>query len=109
MNKMEIRKVDSLDSKVLGLIRRTFLRFEAPDYTEEGINTFFAFLDNFEQMKQLNMFGAFFMGELVGVIGVKQDFSHICLSLWRKIFSDKELAVNCGNISCHAVTLPQSP
>ena len=79
MNKMEIRKVDSLDQKALELIRKTFLRFEAPDYTEEGVNTFFAFLDDSEQMKKLNMFGAFVRDELAGVIGVKQDFSHVCL------------------------------
>ena len=117
MNKMEIRKVDSLDSKVLGLIRRTFLRFEAPDYTEEGINTFFAFIYNFEQMKQLNMFGAFFMGELVGDIGVKQHFSHICLffveenfqrqgvgrKLWEHILSRSHASTITVNSSPYAV------
>lgn len=79
MNKMEIQKVDSLDPKALGLIRRTFLRFEAPDYVEEGVNTFLAFLDDPEQMKQLIMFGAFVKNELVGVIAVNLDFNHICL------------------------------
>ena len=117
MNKIVIRKVDSLDPMVLGLIRRTFLRFEAPDYTEEGINTFFAFLYDSEQMKQLNMFGAFFRGELVGVIGVKQDFSHICLffveenfqrqgvgrKLWEHILSCSHASTITVNSSPYAV------
>ena len=108
MNKMEIRNVDSLDPKVLWLIRRTFLRFEAPDYKEEGVNSFFAFLDDTEQMKQLKMFGAFVKDELVGIIAVNQDFNHVCLFFVKEKFQRQGIGRKLWEyvLSCsHACTI----
>jgi len=44
-----------------------FLEFEAPDYSEEGINTFRDFINNEDVINGLEMYGAYEKGTLVGV------------------------------------------
>lgn len=79
MEKTMVRPISSTDPTAMALIRRTFLRFEAPDYSEEGVKSFLSFLENTEQMMELSMFGAYVDGELTGVIAANKGFSHICL------------------------------
>ena len=51
---MEIKKIDETQFDfAIDLIWSTFLRFEAPDYSEEGIQSFKDFIDNKEIIKTL--------------------------------------------------------
>lgn len=76
---VDIRRLPGADPLALDLIWRTFLQFEAPDYTEEGVRSFADFLRKAGQMPDLECAGAFLGEELVGVIATREEGSHICL------------------------------
>lgn len=65
------------------LIRRVFDAYIAPDYSQEGVDHFYAFLHAIggpvqEGETPLQLFGYFMRNTLVGVIGTR-DCTHICL------------------------------
>ncbi len=63
----------------LNLVLQVFMEYEAPDYIEEGINTFKNFLSDREQTDKLEMYGAFEGAAIVGVIASRNDGCHISL------------------------------
>lgn len=64
----------------LDLVLRVFLQFEAPDYSEEGVETFCSFLKNGEEITKLRFYGAYERESLVGVLATRgEDGSHIAL------------------------------
>lgn len=76
---MEIKKVDDLQiGQALDLIWETFLQFEAPDYSAEGVQSFRAFIENKEILQTLEFWGAYDDGELKGVIAANENRKHIC-------------------------------
>lgn len=76
---MEIKKVDDLQiGQALELIWETFLQFEAPDYSAEGVQSFRAFIENKEILQTLEFWGAYDDGELKGVIAANENRKHIC-------------------------------
>lgn len=76
---MEIRMIRKEEMTVaLDLVWRTFLQFEAPDYTEEGIKEFKRSIDDAEWVADRDFFGAFENNALLGVIATK-EFQHISL------------------------------
>ena len=54
------------------LIWDVFLQYVAPDYTEEGVQTFRRYIHDTEKLSKLVFHGAFDAGELVGVICVRE-------------------------------------
>lgn len=55
---MVIRQIDNSQiNAAIALIWETFLQFEAPDYSEEGIQSFRDFIENKEMIKSLDFFG----------------------------------------------------
>ena len=72
----EIRK-EEMD-EALKLVWEVFLEFEAPDYTEEGIEEFRKTVFDPEWLKDRDFYGAFIDNKIVGVIATK-DLSHIAL------------------------------
>ena len=76
---MEIRKIKKDEMKeALELVWKTFLEYEAPDYTEEGILEFRKTIENKEWISKRDFFGAFEENKILGVIAIK-DYSHIAL------------------------------
>ena len=76
---MEIRRIlDEEMDEALKLVWEVFLEFEAPDYTEEGIETFRKTINDKEWVRQREFYGAFDNNKLLGVIATK-DRSHIVL------------------------------
>ena len=76
---MEIRKIKAEEMPVaLDLIWKTFLEFEAPDYTEEGIKEFKKAIDDEEWISARNFWGAFEDNKLLGLIATK-EYNHIAL------------------------------
>lgn len=76
---MEIKKIDETQFDLaIDLIWSTFLQFEAPDYSEEGIKSFKDFIDNKEIIKTLEFWGAYDNTELKGVIATNNNRKHIC-------------------------------
>ena len=62
----------------LALVERVFLLFEAPDYSQQGVDTFRAFLQDRESVAALTLLGAFAGDALVGVLAMRGE-SHIAL------------------------------
>lgn len=54
------------------LIWEVFLQFEAPVYSQEGIDNFRASLDDKERTKALKWYGAFDNGNLAGVLTMRE-------------------------------------
>lgn len=76
---MEIRKIKENEmTKALDLIWRTFLEYEAPDYTEEGIKEFKKAIDDKNWISERDFWGAFENEELLGIIATK-NYNHIAL------------------------------
>lgn len=77
---MEIKKISGTGIKeALELVWKVFLQFEAPDYSEEGINTFREFIDNKWAISGLNFYGAYIEGNIIGVIATRNEGKHISL------------------------------
>ena len=76
---MEIRKIkDEEMPMALDLTWKTFLEFEAPDYTEEGIEEFRKSIYNKEWLSARDFWGAFDKEKLLGLIATK-NYNHIAL------------------------------
>ena len=63
-------RADEIQS-ALDLTWEVFLQFEAPEYPEEGVRTFRAYLDDKEKTSKLKFWGAFDGEALVGTICVR--------------------------------------
>ena len=119
MKKIIIHKISSLEPEALTLIIETFMQFEAPDYSEEGVRSFKAFSNSKEQMAKLEMFGAYDDEKLVGIIAGQDGLSHICLffvdakhqrlgigrKLWEHLLGNSEAARITVNSSPYAVKI----
>lgn len=80
VNKMNIKKIDKNNTKeALLLVRRVFSTFEAPDYSEEGVEEFYRSISDKNYLAQLTMYGAFNKNQLTGVIASRNSGSHIAL------------------------------
>lgn len=86
----DIRFIDSDEwDDAINLTYRTFLQFDAPQFTEEGIESFRSFIAD-EGLKrmfengELHVVGAYSFNKLVGVIALK-DKKHVSL-----LFVDKD-------------------
>ena len=79
MNEIKIREIKKEEMKeALDLVWRTFLEYEAPDYTQEGIEEFKRTIDNEKWIAERKFIGAFENNKIVGVIATK-DSNHIAL------------------------------
>lgn len=74
--------------ETLELVKRVFNEFEAPDYTDEGINSFYKFIDYNRILEQIkNNFKIFVAKEknkIIGMICIR-DYQHITM-----LFVDKK-------------------
>lgn len=76
---MEIIKIDELQlTDAIELIWSTFLQFEAPDYSKEGIQSFKDFINDKKILKTLEFWGAYDNNELKGFIATNDNRKHIC-------------------------------
>ena len=84
--------------ETLDLVRKVFDEFEAPYYSEEGVASFYAFIDIDNMSEQstngsLYFYGCFVDNILVGMIAVK-DFIHISLLFVDKQYHKQGIARN---------------
>jgi len=97
---MEVKKIDDTQiTNAIDLIWQTFLQFEAPDYSEEGVKSFQDFIENKEIIKTLEFWGAYDEEELKGVIATNENRKHICCffvkaQYQRENSSSKTITVN---------------
>ena len=115
---MIIRKIENTERKTaVALMWDTFLKFEAPDYSDEGVQSFKDFIENKEILKTLEFFGAYEQDELKGVIAINENRKHICCffvkakyhrqgigrKLWEYVLNHSERNVFTVNSSPYAV------
>lgn len=75
-----IKKLDNEDrQKALTLVWKVFLEYEAPDYTQEGIEEFYKSIHDENYLSMLSIYGAFSNEELVGVVATRNNGKHIAL------------------------------
>ena len=74
---MEIREIKSNEMKeAMNLVWQVFLKYEAPDYTEEGIKEFHKCINDESWLSARKHYGYFENNKLCGVISTK-DTTHI--------------------------------
>ena len=82
---MLIKKIQESDMpQALDLIWDSFLFFVAPDYTKEGVETFYNLLHNSQAIQEAEFWGAFENGRCLGVIASRKGRTHICFFFIKK-------------------------
>lgn len=106
----------------LELVWTVFQEFEAPDYSQQGIEEFRKFISYDSMIKQFETEEIFFWGckvnhELTGIIATR-GMNHICLLFVKKEFHRKGIAKRLFNIvlekcksvnSIYTITVNSSP
>lgn len=115
---MEIKEIEKDQiPKAIDLIWTTFLQFEAPDYSDEGIQSFKDFIENKEIINTLEFWGAYDNQKLKGVIATNENRKHICCffveaqyqrqgigrKLWEYLLENSQKEVITVNSSPYAV------
>ena len=77
---MEIKKISKENlPEAIELVWVVFKEFEAPDYSQEGIDEFKRYIDQQAENMTFEMYGAFEKDDLLGVIATRNEGSHISL------------------------------
>ena len=80
MNAIMIRKIEKTAfDEALSLAWRVFQEYEAPDYTQQGIDEFYKSIHDENYLSNLSMYGAFVNEKLVGIIATRNMGTHIAL------------------------------
>lgn len=92
MDDIVIRKMkeNELD-KIITLVMDVFMKYEAPDYTDEGINSFKDFVFDKEKVKSLKILVAETDGKIVSMIAVRNN-THIALLFTHEDYHRKGIA-----------------
>ena len=117
--KIEELNLENLE-EAIDVIEDTFMKFEAPDYSKQGIESFFKFV-NYETIKvnlskNMKMYVAKVNEKIVGVIGYR-DNSHINLLFVLEEYQHNGIAKalynlvleNCKNANTKRITVNSSP
>jgi len=77
---MKIRRISKKERKeALQLVLDTFMEYEAPDYSEKGVETFKSFFADENYMDNLVIYGTFIDGKIISVIATRNNRNHIAL------------------------------
>lgn len=80
MLNLSIKRLNNKEIKdALNLVWKVFLEYEAPDYTQEGIDEFYKSIHDENYLSTLSIYGAFSNEELIGVIATRNNKKHIAL------------------------------
>lgn len=77
---MELREIREKEyTEALAIAWEVFLAYEAPDYDEQGVQEFYRSIHDPQYVGQLQCYGAFLDGQIVGMIATRNDGDHIAL------------------------------
>ena len=80
---IQVRELEEQDLPgAMELVWTVFQRFEAPEYSARGVETFQTYIQDVEQVKALVTYGAYADGLLSGVLALRGD--HISLFFVRE-------------------------
>ena len=75
-----IRKLESFETEsALDLVNKVFMEYEAPDYSEEGVEECNKSMRDEEYLSKLCMYGAYANEKLIGVVATRSEGTHIAL------------------------------
>ena len=112
---MDIKKIDEAQiADAIDLIWTTFLQFEAPDYSEEGIKSFKDFIENRDIINTLEFWGAYDSLLLKGVIATNENRKHICCFFVKSQYHRQGIGKKlweylCKNSHSKTITVNSSP
>lgn len=77
---MIIKRLEQSElNEALELVLNVFMRFEAPDYIDEGVKTFKNCIKDRDFINNLSLYCAFNNNQIVGVIATRNEGNHIAL------------------------------
>lgn len=77
---MQIEKIRIENrTEALKLVLDVFMQFESHEYSKEGIKTFENFINDKSNTNNLEMYGAYENGKIIGVIATRNNGNHITL------------------------------
>ena len=87
-----------------------FDKFEAPDYSEDGVKEFYRSIQDHQFLNSLRVYGAFEHNDIVGTIATCNNGSHIALFFVSEKFQHQGIgkalfAQVCQDTSSHKVTV----
>ncbi|MBR0413100.1 MAG: GNAT family N-acetyltransferase [Eubacterium sp.] len=114
---MDIRELNKEEiAPALDLVWKVFLEYEAPDYSQEGVDEFYKSIHNSNYLSMLTFYGAF-SDSLVGVIATRNEGKHIALffvdgryqgqGIGRALFNAVKTDIMTVNSSPYAVPIYQ--
>lgn len=112
---MTIKKLAPEEYKpAMELVWRVFLEFEAPDYTQEGIEEFCRSINDSGYLSMLTVYGGYVDGVLAGVIATRSLGGHIALFFVDKQFQRRGIGrelFNAAVADCRfdSITVNSSP
>ncbi len=100
--------------RAIELAWRTFLKFEAPDYSKEGIDSFYESIHNPEFISQLKLYGAFLEDKMIGVIATRKNGRHVALFFVEESYQGQGIGKRLFQMVCEEnqrgmITVNSSP
>lgn len=78
--KFDIRKLNPNETEpAMDLVWKVFLQYEAPDYSEAGVEEFHRSIRDRAFLSSLCLYGAFVSDQLAGLIATRREGTHIAL------------------------------
>jgi GNAT superfamily N-acetyltransferase len=113
---LEIKQIGNCAlTDVKKLVANVFMEFEAPDYSDEGIKTFFnTAINNPDYMSSLVIYAAYQNKKMVGVIATRNNGNHIALffvdgTYHRQGIGRKLFETVLKNTTLNEITVNSSP
>ncbi len=113
---MEIKVVESHEKrKALELVFKTFMQYEAPDYSPKGVETFqSSVMSNNDYLNNILLYGAYEGDTIQGVIATRNQGNHIALffvdgKFHRQGIGKKLFHTVVQNSSSNIITVNSSP
>ena len=101
-------------NNVKELVKQVFEKSVAPSYTEEGRTEFYKFVNDNEKLSALDLWGYYIEDRLIGVIGTRDEISHISLffvdnDFQRHSFGKKLLETIVEETKADVISVNSSP
>lgn len=100
---MEVRELTTEEFDTgLALAWTVFQQYEAPEYSEQGVRSFYEAIHDSAFAGQLCMYGAFMNKQLVGVLATRSEGTHIALFFVEEAHQRKGLGKQLFQLACAA-------
>ena len=101
-------------NNVKELVKRVFDKCVAPSYSENGVEEFYKFVNDNDKLASLDLWGYYIEDKLIGVIGTRDEMSHISLffvdnEFQRHSFGKKLLETVLEETKAEVISVNSSP